>query len=110
MILKLSDRLKLRVDALGARLGEVSAELSACNGAAYQVRERLHSVTAEALVQGLPQPPEAAELRRELSRQETAVAGLAEQEEQLKRLHFAARRDHLAQLRKDHPGRWLVLD
>jgi hypothetical protein len=64
MILKPSDRLKLRVEALGARLGEVSAELSACNGAAYEIRERLQALTVEALIQELPQPAEVIELRR----------------------------------------------
>lgn len=105
-----SDRLKLRVEALGSRLGEVSAELSAVKGAAYQARERLHALTSQALVEGRAQPAEVSDLRRELERHEAAVSPLAEQEEQLKRLHFAARRDHLRQLRMDHPGRWVVLD
>jgi len=105
-----SDRLKLRVEALGARLGEVSAELSARKGAAYEVRERLYTLSTKALVEGSPQSPEIAELKTELERHEAALSPLAEQEEHLKRLHFAARRDHLRQLRKDHPGRWLVLE
>lgn len=105
-----SDRLKLRVEALGARLGEVSAELSERLGAMYQTRERLHALTAESLVEGRSGHPEIASLKSELERHEAAVPSLAEQEENLKRLHFAARRDHLRQLRKDHPGRWVVLE
>lgn len=105
-----SDRLKLRVDALGARLGEVSAELSEVKGAAYSTRERLHALTTEALLEGRPQPVEIAVLKSDLARHEEAVPSLAEQEEHLKRLHFAARRDHLRQLRADHPGRWVVLE
>jgi hypothetical protein len=68
-----SDRLKLRVDALHARLHEVSAELSALKGAAVQMRERLHEVATEALLAGEPQPVEVAELKADLTRHEAAM-------------------------------------
>jgi hypothetical protein len=110
MTFKPSDRLKLRVEALGSRLREVSEELSATNGAAFQVRERLHAETAQALMEGRPLTGVVQDLKVELQRHEAALPPLLEQEEHLKQLHFAARRDHLRQLRKDNPGRWLVLE
>lgn len=110
MDFKGSDRLKLRVDALNARLREVSAELSALKGTAVEVRERLHAVSTEALLEGRPQPEEVTGLRADLTRHEAAMPALEEQEQHLKRLHFEARRDHLKQLRQERPGQWLVLE
>jgi len=105
-----SDRLKLRVDALNARLREVSSELSALKGSAFQVRERLHTVSTEALLEGRPQPDEVTALQADLKRHEAAMPALEEQEQHLKKLHFEARRDHLRQLRQERPGQWLVLE
>lgn len=105
-----SDRLMLRVDALDARLREVSTELSARKGEAWQARDRLEAVCAEALMQGRPRPEEAGALETDLRRHEAAIPALEEQETSLKRLRLEARRDHLRQLRKEQPGRWIVLE
>lgn len=110
MEFKGSDRLKLRVDALNARLQEVSAELTEVKGAAARTRERLHAVSTEALLEGRPQPSEVSEMRADITRHEQAMPALEEQEQNLKRLHFEARRDHLRQLRHERPGQWLVLE
>ncbi len=77
---------------------------------AVEVRERLHAVSTEALLEGRPQPEEVTGLRADLTRHEAAMPALEEQEQHLKRLHFEARRDHLKQLRQERPGQWLVLE
>ncbi|HEY3267401.1 MAG TPA: hypothetical protein VGM37_10770 [Armatimonadota bacterium] len=105
-----SERLKLRVEALASRLREVSAEISATYGAVAQARERLHAVVAETLMEGAAPPAEIDALRREIARHEAALPALEEQEANLKRYHFEARRDHLIQLRRERPNRWIVLE
>ena len=105
-----SDRLKLRVDALGARLHEVSVELSARKGQAFQAREQLEAMCSQALMEGRPRPAEAGALESDLQCHESAIPALEEQEVSLKKLHLEARRDHLRKLREERPSRWLILE
>lgn len=105
-----SDRLKLRVDALRARLSEVDAELSALIGASYEVRERLHTIAFQSRAADTGFPDEFYQLEESVARYEADISEVKQQGLKLRSLLMEAHREYLRQLRKERPGQWIVLE
>lgn len=109
MDLKPSDRMKLRVDALRARLDEEIAELARLRAEAGAVRSHLQEAVVSALVEGRPQPSETDSLKSDLARREAAVGAAEAMTASLREQLLQSRREHLRQRKLENPGIYINL-
>lgn len=109
MDIKPSDRMKLRVDALRARLDEEIAELARLRAEAASARNRLQDAVVSALVDGRLQPSETDGLKSELERREAAVGASEAMTASLREQLLQSRREHLRQRKLENPGLYINL-
>ena len=109
MDLRSSAQLQLRVFAIASRLKEVSADVSVARGEAFELRERIEQITVSSLINGGSAKEELSGLKARLDERETHGERQEREEIRLKGVLFAARRDHLRQLRAEKPNQWIVL-
>jgi hypothetical protein len=107
--IKPSDRMKLRVDALRARLDEEVAELARLRAEAASARNRLQDAVVAALVDGRLQPSETDGLKSELERREAAVGASEAMTASLREQLLQSRREHLRQRKLENPGLYINL-
>lgn len=105
-----TDRLKLRVDALSFRLREVSAEVSATKGKAFELQTRLEELTVASLMEGSASTAEAEELRESLEETRQRASRHEEEEIHLRKLLRGAKLEYLRELRKTRTRRWIVME
>ena len=110
MDMKQSDRLNLRVFAITSRLKEVSVEISAAKGEAYDLRRQIEEMTVSSLMEGARPSNDISSLKARLDEREALAERQEEEEIRLKGVLLSARRDHLRQLKEEKPGRWIILE
>ena len=110
MDMKPSDRLHLRVYAIQSRLKEVSTEVSATKGEAYEIRQQIEEITVSSLMEGSGPSNEINGLKERLGEREAHADRQEKEEMRLKSVLLNARRDHLRQLKQEKPNRWIILE
>jgi regulator of replication initiation timing len=110
MELKDSDRLDLRVYAINSRLKEVSTEISQARGEAYELRQQIEEQTVSSLMDGNALPDDLNQLKGRLAERESIAERQEAEEIRLKQVLLMARREHLRQIKKERPRRWMILE
>ncbi len=116
MEIEQSELLSLRVFAITTRLQEVSEDVSKLRGEAYELRQQIEEETVSSLMTDpadrcdADHPLPLEDLKASLIEREAVAQRQEAEEVRLKGVLLTARREHLRQLKREHPRRWMILE